>query len=153
MRSISTVATPSPSPAGGPSTSAVPSIIIRKSISTASSINPRSKRYVGLTGTFGGVTVGGYVYHDFTLKATTVQGNVGYGMPISDKVSCNFAVNLGYVSPDDGGDYTYYGASVQLPWKISDQATLTVGGSYATNDIDGAEDDIFWVNAGFTYTF
>jgi len=109
--------------------------------------------YVGLTGTFGGVSVGGYVYRDLTLDATTVQGNVGYGIPLSDKVSLNLAANLGYVTYDDGGDYTYYGASVQLPWKINDQATLTVGGSYATNDLDGAEDDLFWVNAGFTYTF
>ena len=109
--------------------------------------------YVGLTGAVGGVTLGGYVYRDFTLDATTVQGSVGYGVPISEKLNANFAANLGYVTFDDGGDYTYYGASLQLPYKISDQSTITVGGSYATNDIDGAEDDIFWVNAGFTYTF
>lgn len=109
--------------------------------------------YVGLTGTFGGVSVGGYVYRDLTLDATTVQGNIGYGIPLGSKVSLNLAANLGYVTFDDGGDYTYYGASAQLPWKINDQATLTVGGNYATNDIDGAEDDIFWVNAGFSYTF
>jgi uncharacterized protein (TIGR02001 family) len=109
--------------------------------------------YVGLTTTVGGVSLGAYVYQDFTLDATTVQGNVGYGIPVSDKVSINLAANLGYVTFDDGGDYTYYSASVQLPWKISDQSTLTVGGSYANNDIPDAEDDIFWVNAGFTYTF
>ena len=109
--------------------------------------------YVGLTGTLGGVTLGGYVYHDFTLEATTVQGNVGYGIPISDKISCNLAANLGYVTFDEGDDYTYYGVSVQLPWKISDHSTLTVGGSYANNDIPDAEDDLFWVNAGFSYTF
>jgi len=109
--------------------------------------------YVGLTGTFGGVSVGGYVYHDFTLEATTVQGNVGYGVPISDKLSCNFAANLGYVTLDGGGDYTYYGASVNFPYKISDKATFTVGGNYANNDIPDAEDDLFWFNASFTYTF
>jgi uncharacterized protein (TIGR02001 family) len=109
--------------------------------------------YVGLTGTVGGVTLGGYVYQDFTLEATTVQGNVGYGIPISDKVSCNLSANLGYVTYNEGDDYTYYGVSVQLPWKISDHATLTLGGSYANNDIPDAEDDLFWVNAGFSYTF
>jgi uncharacterized protein (TIGR02001 family) len=109
--------------------------------------------YVGLSGTVGGVTLGGYVYRDLTLDATTVQGNLGYGIPVGDKVSVNLAANLGYVTYDDGGDYTYYGASVQVPFKLNDKATITVGGSYATNDIDGAEDDIFWVNAGFSYTF
>jgi uncharacterized protein (TIGR02001 family) len=109
--------------------------------------------YVGVTGTLGGVTLGGYVYQDFTLDATTVQGNVGYGIPLSDKVSANFSANLGYVTFDDGGDYTYYGASLQLPYKISDNSTFTLGGSYANNDIPDAEDDIFWFNASYTYTF
>lgn len=109
--------------------------------------------YVGLTGTIGGVSLGAYVYRDFTLDATTVQGNLGYGVPINDKVSCNFAVTLGYVSPDHGDGYTYYGAAVALPWKINDKATITVGANYATNDIDGAKDNLFWVNAGFTYVF
>ena len=109
--------------------------------------------YVGLTGTVGGITLGGYVYQDFTLKATTVQGSIGYSVPVNDKLSINFSGNLGYVTPDQGDSYTYYGASVQLPWKISDKATVTIGGSYANNDIDNAVDDIFWANIGFTYTF
>ena len=110
--------------------------------------------YVGLTGTLGGVTLGGYVYRDFTLDATTVQGNVGYGVPLSEKVSCNFAANLGYVTFDDGDDYLYYSVSVQLPWQISDKATLTLGGNYANHDdVVGYKHDNFWVNAGFSYTF
>jgi uncharacterized protein (TIGR02001 family) len=109
--------------------------------------------YVGLNGTVGGVTVGGYVYHDFTLKVTTLQGSIGYSIPVNDMVSINFSGNLGYVTPDEGDEYTYYGASVQLPWKISDKATVTIGGSYANNNIDNAEDDLFWANVGFTYTF
>lgn len=109
--------------------------------------------YVGLTGTFGGVSVGGYVYHDFTLENTTVQGNLGYGVPINDKLSFSLAGNLGYVTPDDGDGYLYYGVSMQFPYKINDQATLTVGVSYANNDIDSAEHDLFWCNAGFTYAF
>jgi len=110
--------------------------------------------YVGLNATFGGVNLGAYVYQDFTLEATTVQGNAAYGIPISDKVSCNLSANLGYVTYNDGGDYTYYGVSVQLPWKINDQATVTVGGNYANHDdVPGFEHDNFWVNAGFSYTF
>lgn len=109
--------------------------------------------YVGLTGTVSGVGLGAYVYRDFTLDVTTVQGNVSYSIPVNDIVSINLAANLGVVSPDDGDEYTYYGASIQLPWKISDKAVVTTGISYATNDIDNAEDNIFWGNIGFTYTF
>lgn len=109
--------------------------------------------YVGLNGSFGGVSAGAYVYQDFTLKATTIQGNLGYGVPISDKFSCDFSANAGVVTVDEGEDYSYYGVSVQFPYKISDKATFTVGGSYANSDLDGVEHDIFWVNAGFSYTF
>ncbi len=111
--------------------------------------------YVGLNGTIGGgVTLGLYLYRDFTLDATTGQGSLGYSIPVNDKVTCNVSANLGYVSVDNGGGhYTYYGASVQFPYKLSDKATVTLGGSYASNDIDGAEDDLFWANVGFTYTF
>ena len=110
--------------------------------------------YAGLTGTITGALTGSvYVYRDFTLDATTVQGGLGYAVPLNDKLTMNFAATLGTVSPDEGDDYTYYGASVTFPWKISDQATITSGFNYATNDLDGAEDNLFWVNLGFTYSF
>ena len=110
--------------------------------------------YLGLTGTITGALTGsGYIYHDFTLKSTTYQAGLGYSAPVSDKLTANFAATLGVVTPDEGDDYTYYGASVSFPWKLSDQATITTGFNYATNDIDGAEDNLFWVNIGFTYTF
>ena len=110
--------------------------------------------YVGLTGSMGGVTLGGYVYRDFTLETTTVQGNVGYGIPLSEQLSCNFGANLGYVTYDEGDDYLYYGVNVQLPWKINDKSTLTLGGNYANHDdVVGYKHDVFWVNAAFAYTF
>jgi uncharacterized protein (TIGR02001 family) len=110
--------------------------------------------YVGLTGTISGALTGSvYVYRDFTLDATTVQGSLGYSVPLTEKLTMNFGANVGTVSLDDGGDYTYYGASLTFPWKISDKATITSGFNYATNDIDGAEDNLFWVNLGFTYAF
>ncbi len=109
--------------------------------------------YIGLTGTVAGASVGGYVYHDFTLEATTLQGSLGYGMPINKQVSANLALTLGYVIPDHGDEYTYYGAAFTLPWKINDQATATVGVNYANSNVDDTEHDLFWVNVGFTYAF
>ena len=110
--------------------------------------------YVGLTGALGGVTLGGYVYQDFTLEITTLQGSLGYSIPLGEKLNANFTGTLGYVTPDSGDEYTYYGASVQFPYKISDSSTLTVGGSYANHDdVPGYEHDNVWVNIGFTYTF
>jgi len=110
--------------------------------------------YVGANGTLGhGVTLGVYVYHDFTLEATTFQGQLGYSVPLHDTLSCNFAVTAGHVSPDEGDDANYYGASVQFPWKLSDKATITTGVNYGTNDVDGLPDNHLWANVGLSYAF
>lgn len=109
--------------------------------------------YVGVNGSIHGLTVGGYVYRDFTLDVTTVQGSLGYSFPLDAKTSMNLTATIGSAMPDDGGDYMYYSASLLFPYKWSDQATIYVGGNWATNDIDGAEDNLFWLNAGFSYTF
>lgn len=109
--------------------------------------------YAGLTGTVDGVSVSLYTYYDFTLEVFTVQGGLGYSIPLSDTVSCNLSANVGYVTPDSGPKYMYYSAGAQFPIKLSEKSTITLGGNYATNDLDGADDNHFWVNAGFTYVF
>lgn len=109
--------------------------------------------YVGLNGSVSGVTVGGYVYRDFNLDTTTLQGSLSYTIPIDEKMSMTLGAVIGSAMPDDGGDYMYYSASVLVPYKVSDKTTVYVGCNWATNDIDGAEKDHFWVNAGFSYAF
>ncbi len=123
-------------------------------ISSPGSHSGTFEGYAGLTGTLTGALTGSvYVYQDFTLKNTTVQGSLGYSMPIDSKVSMNVALTVGGVKVDQGPDYAYYGAAVTFPWKVSDQGTVTTGFNYATNDLDGASDNLFWVNVGYTYTF
>lgn len=110
--------------------------------------------YVGINGTIdGGVTVGLYAYNDFTLDTFTLQGNIGYSIPLDDKTSVNFAGNIGRVSPDAGSDYSYYAASVQIPYKLTNTATLTGGVNWASHDIDLLDDNHLWFNVGVTVTF
>ncbi|MFZ5494547.1 MAG: TorF family putative porin [Verrucomicrobiota bacterium] len=109
--------------------------------------------YAGFNGSFGGVTSGTYFYYDTTLDVFTAQQSFGYSIPIDEKTSLNFAATLGHANPDAGSDYTYYGAGLTLPYKLSDQATLTLGAQYASHDLDGVEDDHFWGTVGITYTF
>jgi uncharacterized protein (TIGR02001 family) len=109
--------------------------------------------YVGLNGSIEGVTVGLYAFQDFTLEAFTLQGNLGYSIPIDEKTSMGLAATLGHVSPDAGENYTYYSVGVQFPHKLTDTATLTAGVNWASHDLDGVEDNHLWFNLGLTVTF
>lgn len=115
--------------------------------------NSTFEPYVGVTGTFGSFTTGLYAFQDFTLKNFTIQGTVGYSVPISDKATFSLLGTIGNVSPDAGDDYTYYGIGATVPYKLSDTATFTVGLQYATHDIDLVDDSHFWGTVGVTVVF
>jgi len=121
---------------------------------TTSFIEKSFEGYVGLTGTVSGFTPGIYAYYDFDLKAFTLQGSVGYSIPLETAgSSLDFSVTLGNVSPDVGDDYMYYGIGVNLPYKLTEKATFAVGAQYASNDLDGADGDHLWFTAGLTVGF
>ncbi|WP_164976071.1 TorF family putative porin [Oleiharenicola lentus] len=109
--------------------------------------------YAGITGSVEGVNLGLYLYNDFTLDVVTVQGNLGYSIPVNDTVSLSFTASLGHAKPDGGDGYTYYSAGLALPYKLSDAASLTLGVNWASHDLDGVEDNHAWANVGFSYTF
>lgn len=100
--------------------------------------------YVGITGTVSGFTPSFYTYYDFTLEAWAFQGAVGYSIPLADKVSLDITGTVGLVNPDLGDNYTYYGVGAVLPYKLTDKATASVGIQYATNDVTGSEDNLFF---------
>lgn len=100
---------------------------------------------VGATYTIAGFSPSVFYYHDFILHADTVQGSLGYALPLASLGSeIDFSVYAGTSSasdltPDLRGpkvheSYNYYGADVSLPYKLSASSTLTVAGHYAGND-------------------
>lgn len=109
--------------------------------------------YAGFNGSFGGMTSATYFYYDTTLDVFTIQQTVGYSIPVDEKTSVNFAATLGHANPDAGSGYTYYGAGLTVPYKLSDKLTLTLGAQYASHDLDGVEDGHFWGTLGLTYAF
>jgi len=99
--------------------------------------------YLGLTGgNFRGLTPSLYAYYDWKLDTYTVQGSVGYSLPIKRiGTSLDFAVTYGYAA--NTGRYAsnkapgnYWGAGVTIPYKLAANATLTGGLQYAGNDED-----------------
>lgn len=112
--------------------------------------NPNSiEPYIGIAGTFhvgervGDVSTSFYVFHNFEYNATTLQGSVGYSVPITQiGTSLDFSATLGWVSgnsnlsetPAPGvSDYFYWSIGAAIPYKISDRAVVTLGVSY--NDV------------------
>lgn len=120
-----------------------------------SNVDESIEAYLGIKFDVGGFTPAAYAYYDFDLKATTLQGSVGYSIPMAGAgTSLDLSATYGYVEPDTDDSYTYYGASAQVPYKLNENATLTFGVHYASNDIGhGVDDDFFYYTAGVTIGF
>jgi len=110
--------------------------------------------YVGITGSVGSFSPGVYVYYDLTLKNLTVEGQLGYSIPLEPAgASLDFSLNLGRVDPDVGDAYTYYSIGASVPFKLSESGTLTLGVNYAHNNLPGGDSGTFYGTAGITIGF
>ena len=96
--------------------------------------------YVGLVGTVGGFTPGVYLYYDTTLKVYTYQGQIGYSIALEPAgASLDFSASLGRVDPKAGSGYTYYSIGANVPFKLSEKGTFTIGVNYTHNNIAGGD--------------
>lgn len=85
-----------------------------------------------------------YAYYDFDYENTTVEASIGYSFPIDAiKASLDLSGKVGFVDLGDEDsrslvedNYTYFVAGVAVPFKLSETATLTVGGEYIYNNED-----------------
>lgn len=115
--------------------------------------------YVGLTGgNFGGFTPSLYTYYDFKYDDVTVQGSIGYSLPIKQiGTSLDFAVTYGF-SPNTGrfnsgvANNTYWGAGVTVPYQLAANTKITGGLQYADADGANATQAGFAVKSTFYYT-
>ena len=89
--------------------------------------------YVGLNAENHGVTTGVYLYRDFRLNTYTSQGSVSYSFPLASiGASLDLTGKLGYVDArsGDGDSYSYYGIDAVIPYKLKENATVSVGAHY-----------------------
>jgi uncharacterized protein (TIGR02001 family) len=106
--------------------------------------------FIGANAKVAGFNLGLYYYYDLQIEDATIEGSVGYSLPIEAiGTSLDFSANLGYVSGDGyespaanvAENYTYYSFGVAVPYKVSENATVTVGAKYSDvsrNAINGA---------------
>ena len=109
--------------------------------------------YVGLTWDLDGWTPSVYTYYDIELEAWTFQGSLGYSIPLASAgTSLDLTATYGYLMPKEGDSWSYYGVSAVVPYQISDSASVSAGLHWATNTIDGAEDNFFYFTVGVTFS-
>ncbi len=117
-------------------------------------VDESTEAYLGLTFDVAGFTPAVYSYYDFDLEVLTLQGSIGYSIPMAGAgTSVDLSATYGYVDPDIGDSYAYYGASAQVPYKLNDNATLTFGVHYTSHDRNFGEDNWLYYTAGVTIGF
>jgi len=110
--------------------------------------------FAGANFTLDRLTPGVYAYYDLDLEAFTVQGNLGFSVPLDAAgTSLDIALALGHVSPDEGDSYTYYSVGVSVPYKLNENASVNVGVNWASHTLDGVDDNHLWFTAGLTVGF
>jgi len=110
--------------------------------------------FVGLNLELGNFTPAVYVYRDFNLDNYTLQGSLGYSLPLTTLgTSLDFTVSTGSVFQDDGESYNYYAVGANVPYKLSDRVKLNFGVSYTENDLDHGDDPGVWGTASIAISF
>jgi uncharacterized protein (TIGR02001 family) len=113
-----------------------------------------TEAFLGANFATGSLTPGVYVYYDFDLDTFTVQGNLGFSVPLDQAgTAIDFAASIGNVSPDEGESYTYYSVGASVPYKLNEHVTARVGVNWASHTLDGLEDNHLWFTAGLTVGF
>lgn len=123
-----------------------------------------------------------YVYYDIDLENFTLELSGGHSVPLTEVLSLDIGAYVGWVTLEGfdtrgntgvsrtifDDDYLYYGASLDLVYSLSENASISVGGRYAArdtallngpdfNDIDdiltdGDKDTVWW-GVAFTAGF
>lgn len=113
-----------------------------------------TEAYVGINGNVKGFTPGVYTYYDFDLKNTTVQLQLGYSIPVPDAgLSVDFSGNVGRVFADNAEDYNYWSFGVNVPYAISEKATVYAGVAYTNSNLTGAKRNLVNGTVGVSIGF
>ncbi len=81
-------------------------------------------------------------FYDLDLEALTVEGSVGHSFEMDEKSSFDIGAFYGYVD-GDGFDYSYFGASADIVYSLSDTASASIGARYSDGS-DGPEDEMWF---------
>lgn len=110
--------------------------------------------YIGIGGEVNGISTGVTAYYDTTLETLTLEGSLGYSVPLEGTgSSLDFGASYGHVDPNGGSGYNYYNLGISIPFAISDTATITVSIDYANSDLPGPDTDFIFGTIGMSIGF
>ena len=99
-----------------------------------------------------------YVFYDFDLEALTLEGSIGHSVELSEEGSVDMSAYLGWVDPDLGDDWNYYGAGVAYNYAFTESATFSIGLNWYASSEDtigesGGDDNEFTLATSITAGF
>ncbi|PHR91216.1 MAG: hypothetical protein COA69_11915 [Robiginitomaculum sp.] len=75
-------------------------------------------------------------YYDLTLEAFTLEGSVGYSVPLAEKTSFDIGATVGAVSVKGAGDYQYGSLSGAVSYAVSEATSVYVGANFGFSSED-----------------
>ncbi len=95
-----------------------------------------------------------YIFYDFDLEALTIEGSIGHSIPLDQSLSLDLGAFAGFVTPDEGDDYFYYGLTADVSLEVNATSSASVGVRFAGNDIDDADlSEFLWWGFSFSTGF
>ncbi|MGB0372364.1 MAG: TorF family putative porin [Opitutales bacterium] len=91
-----------------------------------------------------------YLYYDVDLEVFTLEGSGGYSVEISDSTSFDLGAYLGYIEPDEGDGQYYLGATADVSYSFTENASGSIG--IRVSDLEDGDSEFYWgasFSAGF----
>ncbi len=96
-----------------------------------------TEAYVGIKADLFNLSPSLYYYHDFDNEVSSYIASIGHTFPIAQVgLSLDVSATYGWIQipSSRGGDYSYWGVGVAVPYSLSETATLTAAVNYTHRD-------------------